>query len=207
MSARSISMTTPHELSRSPTPPGIPVSSPASEYFQNRTNQSGSATPKHARQSTPGGRNKQFHPHHLFAHPFFSYQSHPGSPSVSHHKQRPFQNNGFFGRPHENAVGVFESQRFLNLEARTLTHPYANLMLSRMRSLLAESASDLLVCCAETLEYTDGWLKYVPTGHITEIFTRGDRKKGRSFEEAVSRNDEVREKLQKTLDEFRFTKR
>lgn len=203
MSVRTMSITTPRALSRSPTPP-IPTSSPDTSYFQsNMGKASVSGTPRQGRQSA-GGKNKQFHPHHLFLHPFFS--SHRQGTPTQHHPLRLVDSNGFFGRAHENPVGVFESQRFLNLEARTLAHPDADSMLACMRSLLSESSADLLVQCAETLEYVDGWLKYVPTGHVVEFITAGE-KQSRTHAEALARNDIALGKLQTALDEYRSTKR
>ncbi len=208
-----LSATSSPHRSRSPSPrPSIrtPVPTPAAVdelEAKHSSAPSGTATP-----TSPRGRrhvNRQFHPHHIFHHPFFlpspSHQLH-GFFNNFHHRHH-HHSGSLFGLARENAVGVFESQRFLNLEARAhLSHPDADVFLERMRSMLSESASDLLVCSADTLEHVDEWLRYLPTRRVVELMSLGSKKR-KPCKEALSDNDRVRERLERTLDEFRKVKR
>jgi len=72
--------------------------------------------------------------------------------------------------------------------------------------MLSESASDLLICCADTLEHVDEWLRYLPTRRVVELMSLGSKKR-KPRKEALSDNDRVRERLERTLDEFRKVKR
>lgn len=68
-------------------------------------------------------------------------------------------------------MGVFESQRYLNLETNVFAHRDADAILSRMMGLLSDSSLDLLNTCADTLEYVDTWLRCVQTRGVLEALS------------------------------------
>ena len=115
----------------------------------------------------------------------------------------------------ENPVGVFESQRYLNLETR-FAHPDADAVLGRMMALLNESVRDLVEACASAMEDVGLWLGEVEkeggwkawAASVMEAVRGGwtERRKER-WEETVKMAEEARERLDKALHEFRTKKR
>ncbi|KAI5115077.1 hypothetical protein M0805_006708, partial [Coniferiporia weirii] len=100
-------------------------------------------------------------------------------------------------------VGVFESQRFLNLELR-MAHPNADELVPRIMELLIESANELIVCCADTLDHLVGWLERMNQDRFWKIY---GRRRKMTWEEGIRKDEAMRERLRSTLDEFRQKKR
>ena len=133
---------------------------------------------------------------HLHHHHYFNFHFSHGHPTSLFHE--------VLNRSHENPVGVFESQKYLNLETR-FTHPGAEAVLHRMMQLLGESANELLLCCAESIDHFVTWLQRV---NDDRIWKRYIKKRCLKWEgEAVVENEEVIHNLRTCLDEFRRTKR
>ncbi|KZT00914.1 uncharacterized protein LAESUDRAFT_523085 [Laetiporus sulphureus 93-53] len=64
----------------------------------------------------------------------------------------------------ETAVAVFESQRYLTLEATRLSHPDSPEFTEHFVVLLNESCDELLGVCAETIRSVKGWIMRVRQG-------------------------------------------
>ncbi|KAH8109100.1 hypothetical protein DFH11DRAFT_1629750 [Phellopilus nigrolimitatus] len=103
----------------------------------------------------------------------------------------------------ENAVGVFESQRYLNLEAR-FSHPSADDLFPRIMELLGESTGDLVACCADTLDHVVDWLGRMNKDRFWKLY---GRKRGKSWEEAARGDQDAMMRLRRVLDDFLVRKR
>lgn len=104
-----------------------------------------------------------------------------------------------YARLHENPVGIFESQRYLNLETR-FAHPDADEVLSRMMKLLGDSAADLLGCCSDALDYSIAWFDRM--GDTEGLFSSVRlRKESRSRE--IFQSKEIGDNLLAALIQFK----
>ena len=103
----------------------------------------------------------------------------------------------------ETAVGVFETQRYLNLEER-LTHPRAEEFIPQIVGLLGEGAEELTSCCAETLEYLAGCFAHMNEYRFWKVLRRERHK---SWGETIRDDEAARAKLQAAIDEFSEDKR
>ncbi|KXN81239.1 hypothetical protein AN958_05700 [Leucoagaricus sp. SymC.cos] len=105
----------------------------------------------------------------------------------------------------EQAVGVFESQRYMNLEARKLHDPYADIYTQRMTHLLRDCCMDLLVATKDGLSGVREWLGTVRDGKFKLLF--------KSPAEATQRQNRLdatqrlRYQAASALEEFRNDKR
>ena len=163
---------------------------------------------------------RQHHHHHTpISLPFF--HSHHASTLLQEALSRSRSPTLDHSQPqsHEGLVGVFESQRYLNLETR-FAHPDAEALLGQMMSLLNESVGDLLETCASAMEVVGTWFGDVGKGDSWSAWmadcwkvVKGDRpvgdhkEEGMAWGEVLVKVDETREKLEKALDEFRSKKR
>lgn len=96
--------------------------------------------------------------------------SQPSSPIVTsahHHHHHHHHHHGqlhhallhmSLGRKREHAVGVFESQRYLNLEAKRLHDPHSEMHTQRMTRMLEECCADLLAAARDGLIGVKDWL-------------------------------------------------
>ncbi|GBE78787.1 hypothetical protein SCP_0116800 [Sparassis crispa] len=66
----------------------------------------------------------------------------------------------------EASVGVFESQRYLTLEATRLSHHDSPEATNQFMSLLGESCDDLLGACSDSLKGAQGWIREVRRGNF-----------------------------------------
>ena len=176
-------------ISRPSTRPSSPVYSP---------------TPSNASVSSAMHRHNH-HRHRFFRQSFFHrhHHSHHRSSLLSqlHHPSSLFHE--VLSRTTENPVGVFESQRYLNIEIH-LSHPESNEFSTCMMRLLGESAKELLTCCADSLDYVADWLERLNTDRYWKLYRRA---KVKPWEESVSECLEAKNKLQRILDDFRGGKR
>lgn len=148
------------------------------------------------RRNKKGNRNDLFFGLHLRnAQSFFS---HVHNPSLI------FQDA--VERAQENSVGVFESQRYLNLETK-LVHRDADVFIARITALLGESAEDLLMCCADTVDHIDTWFSGINSDKFWNIFRFWGTEKPSTWEEGVRNHADARARLKRVLDEFRTVKR
>jgi hypothetical protein len=109
-------------------------------------------------------------------------------------------------RSGETAVGVFESQKYLNLEAVHLSHPDSAFFTARATELLSDSCQDLLSVCEEVLVISGAWI-----GNARKVsfdFWRGHHEdKTQIHMREVQKYEDLLEKLTRELDEFTTKKR
>ena len=103
----------------------------------------------------------------------------------------------------ETAVGVFETQRYLNLEER-LTHPRAEEFIPQIVALLGEGSNELTTCCAETLEYLANCFAHMNEYRFWKVFRR---ERSKTWGEVIRDDEAARAKLQDAIDAFRADKR
>jgi hypothetical protein len=109
-------------------------------------------------------------------------------------------------RSEETAVGVFESQKYLNLEAIHLSHPDSAFFTARATELLSDSCQDLLSVCEEVLVISGAWI-----GNIRKFsfdFWRSRHEdKVQIHKKEVQKYEDLLDKLTRELDEFTIKKR
>ncbi|KAG2004212.1 hypothetical protein CC2G_002792 [Coprinopsis cinerea AmutBmut pab1-1] len=103
-------------------------------------------------------------------------------------------------RRNEYAVGVFESQRYLNLEAKKLYDPRHDENSAMSMALLRECCDGILEQCKVGVEAIEEWLDTVRDGRFT-VFRRKEQR--RRKQERVDRIAILRDDLSKALHEFR----
>lgn len=110
-----------------------------------------------------------------------------------------------FHHPHssENVVGVFESQRYLDLEAR-LTHPESEKLTQNALLLLLESCKPLAEACTDGLQFLSDWYASVNESRFS---TLAGRKKRRKYEESVAASETAAKDLNVALQKFRTDER
>lgn len=107
-------------------------------------------------------------------------------------------------RPLEHAVGVFESQAYLNLESR-FEHANADYLRSCFMKTLGTSAEPLLLCCADAIDHASSWFQRVKDdGLLRRLTTRNSRLR---WDVIVHENEIKKEQLVSVLNEFRNTRR
>lgn len=106
-------------------------------------------------------------------------------------------------RQAEGAVGVFESQRYLNLETR-LAHPNAEEVIPRVVAHLGESSADLTTACADALDYLAAWLGRMNQDRFWKLFRR---ERDRTWGEGIREDEAMCARLRSVLEEFRLKKR
>lgn len=196
-------------FSRITTPSSTPVISRASSRpsSPNRDSRGESNLPS-STSITSSTRRRHRHKHHILHHSFhlphgFHHHHHLPSSFIMHIQHPSSLFHEIIDRSSENPVGVFESHRYLNLETR-LTHPSSGEYVTRMMCLLKESVKDLLKCDADALDYVASWLERLNQDRFSRLFFR---KKALSWEETIEQHEEMRARLQNTLDDFRNKKR
>ncbi|KAJ7087768.1 hypothetical protein C8R44DRAFT_26769 [Mycena epipterygia] len=100
----------------------------------------------------------------------------------------------------EHAVGVFESHRYLDLEAH-LSHPEGETHTKETTTLLSQSCTPLLKSCQESLVWIQDWLGYVRQGSLARLMSGA--KQRRDLEQRMGELPKVRENLIAVLDEFK----
>ena len=140
----------------------------------------------------------------------------PSSPKRRHrhHSRQPSEqpnnhhHHAFFHdaleQSHERAIGVFESCRYMNLEASLLTHPRGGHYTEQALALLSESASEVLAISAEGMQYVGEWLEGMNTYRFERFL---NKRPNLSWREKIKRNSEMIEKLENALGAFRKEKR
>ncbi|KAF8642481.1 hypothetical protein AX16_009482 [Volvariella volvacea WC 439] len=101
----------------------------------------------------------------------------------------------------EQAVGVFESHKYMNLEATRLHHPDAEMHTSWTTRLLNESCHDLIGSCQTGVGQVREWLGTVRNDRFNFWVSRYDKEaKQRKMLDEVVR---VRDELESALDRFK----
>ncbi|KAH8827139.1 hypothetical protein DL96DRAFT_1669804 [Flagelloscypha sp. PMI_526] len=106
----------------------------------------------------------------------------------------------------EPVAGLFESQRYLNLENRKLYEPDAEENTDRSTALLQESCDALLTQNEKALTSIAAWLPNVRRRRFTFISSRKKRR-DEERKEALNELTELRDQFDVTLKEFQGTKR
>jgi hypothetical protein len=105
----------------------------------------------------------------------------------------------------EHAVGVFESNRYLNLELMHMSHPDSVQTTARVTKLLDESADELLGGCTEALKSVHAWMGQVRKGRWD--FWVSKKEKTRNLNKKIKQYEEVKSKLEDIVERFRYEKR
>ncbi|KAI6026427.1 hypothetical protein BKA83DRAFT_4243292 [Pisolithus microcarpus] len=105
----------------------------------------------------------------------------------------------------ESAVGVFESYRYLNLEATRFTHPEAEKYIARSTELLSMSCNDLLIICEAVLCESGDWLSHVRE-HRFDFWVNVEEK-NRIREDRIQKFQGLLAKLSREIDAFTMKKR
>lgn len=132
------------------------------------------------------------------------FQSHHNLPGLLGNSHSLFRDIRVRGHDSEHAVGVFESQAYLNLESR-FEHANADVLLDNMMSLLGSSTNALLVRCSDTLDHATKWLQRVNDDRLWKRVIK--RRQIRKWQDVVEENEGIRDSLKKCLEEFRSVRR
>ncbi|EJD51076.1 hypothetical protein AURDEDRAFT_182332 [Auricularia subglabra TFB-10046 SS5] len=108
-----------------------------------------------------------------------------------------------FSHPHEDPVGVFEAQKYMNLETH-FNHPQSQFLLERALELLHESCAELLEATADGLHASIAWLENVNASRFRPVRILGG---GVKREDASAEVRAAHEKLSAALNTFRCAKR
>jgi hypothetical protein len=207
-----------------PSRPGSPaagtpnVSRPSSP---SRTEETPNASPALAPRSTAGcsqievGHHRgrpvtQRHPHFEVYCPSHSVKSHfYGTLFRRHHQRHSYVSllSGVHNHDHlrEHVVGVFESQRYLDLESQHFAHPLAAYYTERSTALLRQSCEPLLRACSSCLDQLDTWLR--TSRRSRWMFWLGSNKCSRVQQERLDDLYRVCDELTRILKEFRTSLR
>lgn len=161
---------------QSPSPSQLPSPNPAADVDANLN------SPPPTPTGSPKPRRPQHRRYHSFPHPL---------------QQRLLRET--MNRAQESTVGVFESQKYLNLETR-FRHPDNDALSDRAMNLLGEGAADLLVHSAHALGCVVSWLEEWDKERFWKWC-------GREHEEAIRNNEDARFCLRNSLRQFRETER
>ena len=105
----------------------------------------------------------------------------------------------------ESAVGVFESLRYLNLEATHMFHPDSEAHVARSTELLSASCQDLLKSCEHGLQGACNWLGSVRDNRFNFWVSR--EVKNRIRMDRIKKCQDLLRELSLSLDEFTNKKR
>lgn len=130
------------------------------------------------------------------------YHSHSHSHSQLLHS---LHNLHLHSHHREHVVGVFESQRYMDLESTHFSHPLSALYTQRATELLREGADELLAANIAALKGLDDWLMWSRMDRWT--FWRGGEKKRKLHEHRLEGVRKTKLDLADALDKFRKDKR
>ncbi|KAF9499221.1 hypothetical protein BDN71DRAFT_1384411 [Pleurotus eryngii] len=187
--------------------PGTPTLSTITQYPQTQPQ-----THSHSHTNLLGHFHRHPHLHSIHLHSALkrlSLSHPPSSPNSPHNHHQPST---------EFAVGVFESQRYLNLEARRLHDPLEEEHTREGNALLKESCGDMIGVCEEGIKEIVDWLGKVRDGRLRwtgwgetekekqEKMWRDGCEKLRSVRDRVARELEafMEKKRHKVLDPYRL---
>ena len=153
-------------------------------------------------------------------------RSYPAGPASPFHSHRPQKHSSSYHSHHtllhsslmhlalsrvpkpsgETAVGVFESQRYMDLEATHLSHPASTHYTARATELLSTSCQDLLTMCEEALVSSGAWMGKV-CKYRFYLWGRSHEDRVQIRKEEVKKYEDLLERLTNELDEFTNKKR
>ncbi|KAJ2912099.1 hypothetical protein MD484_g8319, partial [Candolleomyces efflorescens] len=194
-----------------PTPtPGTPTT-PRSrqesvERGEKRAEESQVPTPKSSRAISPRGSPRDsptLSSSHLQKSPTRDHHHHHTHFHLPHHILHQSLTNLSLRRRRraEHVVGVFESQKYLNLEAKLLRDPRQEEWIQMETELLSEGCVPLLEECSKGIKTVDSWLDHVRHGRFNSCLgrTKKENHRARLVEQVV----EVQSTLSAALSEFR----
>jgi hypothetical protein len=152
---------------------------------------------------------QQRHPHFDIDRPSRSVKAHSHSTLFRrHHRQSHI--SLLMGVHHhdnlrEHVVGVFESQRYLDLESHHFAHPLAAYYTERSTTLLRQSCEPLLRACSLGLEQLDLWLR--TSRRRRWMFWWGGQECFVLQQERLDALHQVCEELTRAVERFRTTLR
>lgn len=153
-------------------------------------------------------RRRQHHPHYAGIRLHQRHSNHHGE-NHSHHSHRNLLHNSLLhlaiSRSPEYAVGVFESNRYINVESMYLSDPDAAMLSAQSNKLLDESADELLGGCIDALKEVHSWIGQLRHGRWAFWFRREVKKKMR--EQKIHKTEEIKSTLEDILTRFRQDKR
>lgn len=138
------------------------------------------------RRSSHYGHSHAHSPHHNLLHDSLLH--------LATHNQKP-----------EQAVGVFESHRYLNLESTRLSDPDSVRLSAQSTRLLDESADELIGQCTDTLKGINEWMGQVRHGRWD--FWVKPEEKAKRMSEKIRKYEELKDELETILTRFRNDKR
>ncbi|KIJ63943.1 hypothetical protein HYDPIDRAFT_112430 [Hydnomerulius pinastri MD-312] len=154
-------------------------------------------------------------PHHLSGtHSHHRHHSHPHQPykhSNTHHSHHNLLHSSLLHLAMsrtpkaEPAVGVFESHRYLNLEATHLSHPDSERYTARATELLSGSCQELLKTCGSALQGSCDWLGCVRDHRLNFWVSKEEKEKWRM--QKIEKYEGLHSELSAALDEFTDKKR
>jgi hypothetical protein len=196
----------------------LSTSRPPSPDHDNAGNFSGSRTPVSAidEHHKPAATRRRRHPRLRYGKSDSQARSHSHHRHSAHYESRSQKHDNLLHnsllhlaisrnpKP-EHAVGVFESNRYLNLESMRLSHSDSVQTTARITRLLDESADELIGGCAEALKGVHTWMGQVREGRWD--FWVSKMEKMRDLDTKIKRYEEMKNKLEDALQRFRYEKR
>ncbi|KAF8811417.1 hypothetical protein BYT27DRAFT_7336184 [Phlegmacium glaucopus] len=146
--------------------------------------------------------------HHSHSHPHNHHHLlHTSLVSISRPSQRMSYDKPNRGHETEHAVGTFESQRYLNLEATRLWDPNREEWTRKSMQILGESCDPVLEVCRDGLTAVNAWLGGVRNGRFTYCLGIRREERDREVAENAKKVKDLREKICSVLESFRGDKR
>ncbi|THU98769.1 hypothetical protein K435DRAFT_720372 [Dendrothele bispora CBS 962.96] len=162
-----------------------------SQHAHTPTNHSHYHTPHSHHHHPHFQHHHHHHHHHRLLHNALAHLSHISLPR--HHKRD------------DHAVGVFESQRYMDLEAKVFHDPLSEMYTERTKELLTESCDALLEGCKEMIVNMQDWLMNCRKGRWN--FWQKKTSKEDMWQKRVEELEKLRARMERLLREFKEEKR
>ncbi|KAF4566043.1 hypothetical protein EYR36_011457 [Pleurotus pulmonarius] len=179
--------------------PGTPTLSTITQYPQTQ-----SQAHSHSHANLLGHFHRHPHLHSIHLHSALKRLS------ISHPPNSPHSPHNHHHQPStEFAVGVFESQRYLNLEARRLHDPLEEEHTREANVLLKDCCGDMVGVCEEGIKEIVDWLGRARDGRLrwTGWGEAGKEKQGEMWADGCEKLRSVRDKVARELEAFMEKKR
>ncbi|KAI0271253.1 hypothetical protein BC834DRAFT_432593 [Gloeopeniophorella convolvens] len=158
-----------------------------------------------------GRQTRRRHPHFSIESPAPSIKSHTHAVPLWQHRHNhrhshvPSLASIHHTHFHEHVVGVFESQRYLDLESQHFSHPMSAHYTERSTALLRESCEPLLRACSGGLGAFDDWLG--SSRKKRWLFFRGGEARARAQRDRLDALYKANDELTRALGLFRQSQR
>ncbi|KAF8149165.1 hypothetical protein B0H34DRAFT_735166 [Crassisporium funariophilum] len=157
----------------------------------------------HARASSSSSANPKTHSHHAHHHDHHHLLQKSLLSLASRSSFRNAHDQARRRREPEHAVGTFESQRYLNLEATRLWDPHREEWTRRAMGLLGKSCDPVLAACHDGLSCVNSWLGTVRNGRFRWWLGRGREERQKVIKLKINEVKDMREKVSRALEDFR----